>query len=395
MAFRDITKLLYPDEEGRATIKMVYRDKAHRYYAYPRLDFTLPPDDKKAWGKLIYPKGTTTLLEETLEKKGLMRYAMNKALMNLFGFYDFTGNDGNRRTGFSKEVGSLWGADGKLKPLTKEEALPTILLGSHASDLHKQNGANIGTVVHDAIEHYINLNPNIPVEIEGKMQLPPLVSSPFDIAEQYTWNIKEATYDSEAEQLLVWESFEADVAQAKKAFAAFTTWWAEARPLLYGAEDLLYSKLHNVSGTYDGDIGVPKHLHPVFKDDPNAPEIIRCTTDWKTSNASKSEQAAMPEGVNYQYFAQDALYEIQRREMGMLPADDLLVVSVRKDGGFSLVFASEIGLTVDESIDWGMAIIFCNKIMRQTKKKLWEHQPDYETKIKKQPKAKAPKKEKK
>ena len=56
MAFKDITKVLYD-----GTIKLDYKDKAHRYYVRKRINFDLPEDDAKAWSKLYTLKVQTTL----------------------------------------------------------------------------------------------------------------------------------------------------------------------------------------------------------------------------------------------------------------------------------------------------------------------------------------------
>lgn len=420
MAFKDIDRLLYPDAEGRATIKLAYRDGNHRYYAYPRVDFERDVNDKKAWGKNLFPTGTTTLLESVLEKKGLMKYAMTKALDHLFGFYDFTGDNGDRMTGYrqvkgklaegqSPHIGTLWDSEGRLKPLSKEEALEVILDGSKASDRHKQNAADIGTVVHDAIEHYVKANPHELVEVldkdgkgTGKFEVPAPVPSGFDIAEQYTWNIKNTDFETEKDETLAWENFDNDVAQAKVAFQCFKTWWDKEIPLLFGAEDILYSKELNTSGTYDGDIGIRREFHPVYGNDaaPNEKfampseviakiqekDLIRCTTDWKTSKASKSEQAAAPRGIYYSYFFQNAIYEIMRREMGFPANDDLLGVSVRKDGGFDLVFASELGFTVDECVEAAMMVIKLHRFITRMKKALVETGPEPPVKKERKPK---------
>jgi hypothetical protein len=77
--------------------------------------------------------------------------------------------------------------------------------------------------------------------------------------------------------------------------------------------------------------------------------------------------------VYYSYFIQLAIYELCRREMGFEPADDLLTVSARKDGGFSLIYASELGLTVQDCIDWAVAVITCYRFMDKSKKGLLEH----------------------
>jgi hypothetical protein len=266
MAFKDITKVLY---DGK--VKLDYKDKAHRYYVRFRENWDLPEDDAKAWSKIVYPKGTTTLLGDTLEKKGLMTWPLGLAIRELFGFYDFTTDEGNQMTGFSKGVGTMW-EDGKTKALTPDELLPIVKSANSAWTRAQKKGADIGSVVHDAIEHYVLANPNNP-EKEA-------VESVFDIAEQYMWNIKEAITDIDSPEYdLAMQEFESDVEMAKKAFAQFTAWWDAVKPVLYGAEDLLYSLEHNVCGTYDGDIGVPITAHPVpelFE----GKDIGRCSTDF-------------------------------------------------------------------------------------------------------------------
>lgn len=358
IAFKDITKVLY---DGK--VKLDYKDKAHRYYVRFRENWDLPEDDAKAWSKIVYPKGTTTLLGDTLEKKGLMTWPLGLAIRELFGFYDFKSDEGNQMTGFSKGVGTMW-EDGKTKSLTQEELLPIVKSANSAWQRKQQKGADIGSVVHDAIEHYVLGNTNNPDL--------PSIEAVFDIAEQYMWNIKEAITDIDSPEYdRAMAEFESDVAMANKAFEQFKLWWDEVKPVLYGAEDLLYSLEHNVCGTYDGDIGVPITAHPVpelFE----GKDIVRCTSDWKTSNASSSKDAAAPEGVYYSYFIQLAIYELCRREMGFEPADDLLTVSARKDGGFSLIYASELGLTVQDCIDWAVAVITCYRFMDKSKKGLLE-----------------------
>lgn len=347
MAFQDITKVLY-----NGSIKLDYKDKAHRYYARPRIDWDLPEADPKAWGKIMYPKGTTTLLGDTLEKKGLMTWPLGVAIRELFGFYDFTNDQGEKMIGFSKEIGTMWLGDDLISG-TKDSVKDIIKSANDGWKRKQKKGADIGSVVHAAIDNYIH----------GK---------DYDIAENYNWAIKEAEYESEALQEKAFAEAPFEVEQAKLAFLQFQNWWLKVKPILHGAEDLLYSKEHNICGTFDADLGVPIEHHPrpdMFKGKTH----VRCTTDWKTSNASKSKDAAAPEGVYYSYFIQDAIYELMRREMGMEPADDLTVVSARKDGGFSIIFASELDLTMDECLDWARAVIVCYKLMDKSKKGLLAH----------------------
>lgn len=369
MAFIDISKVLY-----NGSVKLDYKDKAHRYYVRTRENWDLPAEDAKAWSKVIYPKGTTTLLGDTLEKKGLMTWPLGLAIRELFGFYDFTADDGAKRVGFSKGVGTLWNESGNLKALSQTEAEPLVSSANKAWTRAQQKGADIGSVVHDAVEHYVLAHPNNP-------QLP-VIENIFDIGEQYMWNIKEAIPDiNSPEYTKAMEDFPSDVEMAKKAFEQFVKWWDSTKPVLYGAEDLLYSKEHNIAGTYDGDLGIAREHHPVFsKTTGFSKDVVRVAADWKTSNASKSKDAASPEGIYYSYFIQLAIYELCRREMGMEPADDLLVVSARKDGGFSFVYASELGLTVQNCIDWAVAVITCYRFMEKTKSGLLSHAEPKEAK---------------
>lgn len=363
MAFKDITKVLY---DGK--VKLDYKDKAHRYYARTRVNFDLPVDDPKAWSKILYPKGTTTLLGDTLEKKGLMTWPLGLAIRELFGFYDFTNDEGQKMTGFSKGIGSLWENDELIKS-TKEELVPIIKSANEAWRRKQKKGADIGSIVHDKIEHYIK-------------------GEEFDIQEQYNWAIKEAwplpdqgeEDQWEIERNKAFDEAPLDVEMATKAFLRFERWWLTVNPVLHGAEDLLYSLKDNICGTYDADLGIPIAHHPrpeMFK----GKKFVRCTTDWKTSNASSSKEAAAPEGIYYSYFIQDAIYEKMRREMGYEPADDLLVVSARKDGEFSLIFASELGLTVDDCLAWAEAVIICYRFMDQSKKALLAHGEESVSKI--------------
>jgi hypothetical protein len=365
MAFKDITKVLY---DGK--IKLDYKDKAHRYYARPRVNWDLPEDDPKAWGKIMYPKGTTTLIGDTLEKKGLMTWPLSLAIRELFGFYDFKTEEGERLIGFSKEkavdeesgevketgrfVGTMWNdKDPKqIGPFSAEEAKKIVRSANAAWQRRQKKGADIGSVVHDAIEHFIK-------------------NQDFDIAENYAWNIKETDYENEADKVLAMEEFDLDVAMAKKAFLRFQKWWLTLNPELHSAEDILYSLEHNTCGTYDGDFSMLRERHPLphlFETDK-----LRITADWKTSNASASKEAAAPEGVYYNYFVQLGIYELMRREMGFPPADDLLTVSARKDGEFSLVYASELGLTVDDCINWAECVIRCYQFADKSKKALTLH----------------------
>lgn len=355
MAFTDITRVFYYGK-----IKIDYKDKAHRYYARPRINFDLDENNPKAWGKIMRPKGVTTIIDGTLEKKGLMQWPKGLALRELFGFYDFTNDQGELMQGFSEGVGTFW-KENAIMGITPERAFPLIKSAADAWQRKQKKGADIGSVVHDAIEHFIK-------------------GTDFDIPEAYNWAIKEAypipapgeDDPDEAARNLALKEAPVDIEMANQAFLQFQKWWLTVQPELHGSEDILYSMEHNISGTYDIDMSIPIEHHPRPDLFPGK-KMIRCTTDAKTSNASKSKEAASPEGVYYSYFIQDALYELMRRELGYEPADDLCVISARKDGEFSIIFASEMGLTVEDCLDWARAVILCHKLATKTKEGLLKH----------------------
>ncbi len=272
-----------------------------------------------------------------------MQWPKGLALRELFGFYDFTNDNGEKMTGFSKGVGSLWLHNNVSPRIIDAEAednlIATVKSASDAWQRKQKKGADIGSVVHDAIEHYIK-------------------NQEFDIEENYLWTIKESEFESEVLREKAMIEMPLEVEQAKKAFLQFQLWWDKSSPTLHSAEDILYSLEHNICGTYDADLTI---------------DGKRITADWKTSNASTSVEAAAPEGVYYSYFVQLGIYELMRREMELPPADDLLTVSARKDGSFSLVYASELGLSVQDCLDWAECVIKCYRLMDKSKKALLEH----------------------
>jgi hypothetical protein len=334
MAFKDITKVLY---DGK--VKISYLDKPHMYFRQLRENWDLPETDPKAWGKKKRPKGTTTLMEDTLEKKGLMTWPMGMALKELFGFYDFTNDDGEHLVGFSKDVGTLWDGDG-LRSVTKYETLEFVTSASKSYLRKKKKGGDIGNVVHDAIQHYIEHNT-------------------FDIAASYKASIEEAFPIPEfaAERANAMKDFDSDVLQAITAYNQFVLWWDEQKPRLLGAEDIIYSLDMDYCGTFDALLNI------------NGKIVL---VDWKTSNASMSKAAAASQGIYYSYFIQSAAYANAWAEMGNTMPDDLLIVSCRKNGGFDYIYASDLGLTVKDCIDWWKGVALCYRFMDQTKKKLNE-----------------------
>lgn len=320
MAFTDSEHILYD-----GTVKITYKDKAHRYFKQAMWD--------GAWGKMISTKGVTTMMDNVLEKKGLMTWPMGLALRELFGFYDFKNEQGEQLTGFSKGVGTFWEADALLagQEKTKDSLLPMVQSASKAWQRKKKSGADIGSLVHDAIEHFVT-------------------GQPFELTlEQYKLGQEFESEEAEEE----WDlKAVVEVKMAILAFTRFTEWWKDKNPTLIGAEQLVYSRRLDYCGTYDGLIELDG-------------KTVLC--DWKTSNASTSKDAAAPQGVYYSYFIQSGAYAAALYEMTGQLVDDLLIVSARKDGGFDTVAASDLGLTVQDCIDWWEAVAVCYKLATKTK----------------------------
>ena len=359
MAFKDITKFMYPDEQGRNTIKLDYKDKAHRYYIRRREDFNKAEDDPKAWGKAERPKGTTTLLGDTLEKKGLMTWPLNMAIGELFGFYNFTTENGDLMQGFSEEKkvnekgelektgrlkGTMFGEDRNLISVDHDTLFAIVDSANRNWQRRQKKGADIGSVVHDAIEHHVRKSSGEDIE-------------ELDISATYKELIETSDYETEADKAEAIAKIEEDTEMAKLAFSKFVEWWAKEKPELIGAEELVYSKKYHVGGTFDGLIRM------------NGKLIL---ADWKTSKASTSKEAAMPEGINYQYYIQSAIYAMVWEEMGGDPIDDLLIVSCRKDGGFTALFGEDVGVSIQDCVNWVRAVIICYRMRDKVTTKLWQ-----------------------
>lgn len=318
MAFKDIQKFLYG-----GTIDLYYKDSTH-VYTVKRLD-----PATGAWEKLKRPASATGLLGATLEKDGLQLWPMGLALRYLLGFYDFKNDEGERRTGFSEGVGVLW-EQGLGDP---DAVLEACLKAQNQHILEKNKGADIGTIVHDAIAEHIAGTPfDITLDIYREKQLE-----------------KKGELDAEFE-----DRAPGEIVLANQAFGAWRNYWDHAGIEVKLSEEILYSKEWNLAGTMDRLQRVPgKGL------------VI---DDNKTTKASVRSGA--PKGVYYNYFIQDGLYACMLVEMGVVaPGEiaDMSITSCRKDGGFDVVYASDLGLTPEDCMDWARSVVHCYQMMRKTK----------------------------
>jgi hypothetical protein len=330
LAFTDSQHILY-----NGSVKITYKDKAHRYFCQDRISWDLPTTDEKAWGKMISTKGVTTMMDAVLEKKGLMTWPLGLALRELFGFYDFKNEHGEQMTGFSKGIGSIWELINEVAGgFSPTEALPRIYSASKAWQRKKKTGADIGSLVHDAIEHHIH------------GQEFSLDTTQYKLGQEFGSPEAEAEWDAKAAD---------EIAMAELALNQFVIWWFKIKPELVGAEQLVYSKTYDFCGTYDCLVVI------------DGKTILG---DYKTSNASTSKEAAAPEGVYYSYMIQLGFYALAHEEMGGIPIDDLVAISCRKDGGFSEIYASDLGLTVEDCKGWAKSVINCYTLATKTKKAL-------------------------
>ncbi len=194
-----------------------------------------------------------------------------------------------------------------------------------------------------------------------------MLGNPFDLTlDRYSqgqlWY--DDHYEGWEEDRLEWlERAPNELDMAVLAYTRFVKWWEETGPKLLEAENIVYSRKQDYSGSYDARLEIPVGKHPVYPD-----RKVIVMTDWKTSNASVAGNAPM--GVYYSYFVQDAAYANALHEMTGELVDDLLVVSCRKDGQFDHIYASQLGLSVQDCIDWWNAVVLCYRFMDKTKKGL-------------------------
>lgn len=161
-------------------------------------------------------------------------------------------------------------------------------------------GRDIGTIVHGAVEHYLR----------GDSQ--PISRS------------LETFYGPDVGEV------PKDVLEAvRKAYKTFVRWWESLdSPKVLDVERAVYSREYGYAGTFDFLVDIGGKLYLL---------------DLKTTNASRTA----PMGIYSEYFVQLGGYAQALDEEEELEIEDLGVVSVRKDGGFSVVTAGDIGIPID------------------------------------------------
>lgn len=127
--------------------------------------------------------------------------------------------------------------------------------------------------------------------------------------------------------------------ESLNAFNAFKEWFQEVQPQVVNVEEVIYSHTFRYAGTYDCMLQLNDKTY---------------LCDLKTTNSSRKA----PNGVYAEYFIQLGAYAFAHEEQRqfeednggtkLLPIDDLMVISAKKNGKLDIVTASDMGLSVQE-----------------------------------------------
>jgi len=248
-------------------------------------------------GPFATKRGVNTILS-TLSKPGLMLWPMDEALKHLFGqkFEEIYGEDETKvRPVYDPHLAAI-------KPLSEFTVahLQTLLEDARSAHSKKRDkGADTGQVAHGLIETYLLVQSG---EVEPDVL--PLAA------------------DLDASDL-----------EALKSYEAFVKWYESQSGIkTLEAERVVYSKVWDYCGTADALLKINGKL---------------VWTDVKTSNYSRTA----PLGIYADNFIQLGAYALAYgEETGEYP-DDLLALGCSKQGKVSPVYASALGLSVNQCMD--------------------------------------------
>lgn len=191
-----------------------------------------------------------------------------------------------------------------------EEKLPNITsedlqMARTAHVRKRDHGTNTGTAVHHLVERRLEVGP------KGYAAIP----------EDLPTDVRVAAY-------------------------AFETWYRAQTPQVIGIEQIVYSPSLNFVGTYDSILEIDG-------------KVYLC--DVKTTNASSHAPLGIYPENFIQLSAYYAAYEEQRKAEGvktkLVPIDDLMVISVKKNGAVDTMTASSIGLTLKQGVKIWKAVM--------------------------------------
>ena len=233
-------------------------------------------------------RGVTTVIGDILDKPGLRLWARDEMSKFAFGMKNVKG----KATYHKRQA--------LIKPDTKytEEQLQAILDNSFdAYKLKTDRGKDIGTMAHDFVAQYLD-NGTI-ADMDEIIKLYP------EAPEEFCNSVL-------------------------KALNCFVGWWESIEDKeVIATENIIYSRTHNFSGTYDLKARIGDKIYML---------------DLKTTNRSLNA----PLGVYPEYFMQLGGYILADEEESGSKFDDCGVINVGKDGKLSIVLASDMGVTVDE-----------------------------------------------
>lgn len=231
-----------------------------------------------------YKLGVTTILK-SLAKEALMLWPMDEALKTLFGqeFAEIRLDSGD--TVFKPVYvpsKALLGPNTPYSPAVLQNALETARM---AHMVKRDKGGDVGTLVHQQIEAYLNKQPITP------------------------------TGNKEAD----------------KAVDAFRGWFEKEYDnglRVLNTEQVVYSKQFDYCGTYDA----------LFEKDDK-----KILVDFKTSNYSRTA----PLGIYAENFLQLAAYAQAYTEELKTDIDDYMVINCSKQGKVSTKTVSELGVSTE------------------------------------------------
>lgn len=283
------------------------------YHGYVNLDFNpkstkyrYTVTDRDLNERNVPVRGVTSVLDDIINKKELMTWALNMSNQAVFGAKF------NPQT---TEYEHDWN-EALIKPgvdYTDEELSEIMKEGSRQWTIRSDKGKDVGSMVHSMIEKFLR------DRIEGTM---PNFSEIHDV---YASVVEEA---SDADELS--EEFYQNTLDALKAFTAFVEWWesGETKRVLQ-SEKVIYSRSMKYAGTFDllADIGGKLYL-----------------LDVKTTNVSKKA----PMGIYPEMFLQLGGYSYALREETGDEVYDCGIIRVGKDGRLFIATARDLGTDRDQ-----------------------------------------------
>lgn len=166
-----------------------------------------------------------------------------------------------------------------------------------------------------------------------------------------------------AEKLLAGEAVEWDELPDEAVLAAdgFDEWLKVSKAKAISTEQVVYSETLDYTGTYDSVLKLGGRVY---------------LCDLKTTNAGRDA----PEGIYSENFIQLGAYAFAYEEQRvyeeahggstLVPLDDLMIISAKKNGIVHTKAASELGLTITDCIELWQAVWFLAERLERIKKQL-------------------------